>query len=145
MNLQDILAKWEVDAKIKSSELGVASLDIPVLHHRYISILSTERLTLRKLRLDYGQLTKDKTEYYLGIMSEEDLKARKWETYQLTIIRSDLQQYIQADNDVVQLSTKIALQEEKVDTLIEILRNVNARNWQIKNAIDWLNFTNGVK
>lgn len=145
MNLQDILAQWEQDAKINSSQLGTASLDIPVLHHRYISILSTERLALKKLRLDYGQLLKDKSEYFLGIMSEEELKARNWEPCQLRIIRSDLSQYIQADKDIIQLSIKIALQEEKVEALIEIMRNINARNWQIKNVIDWLNFTNGVK
>jgi hypothetical protein len=39
---------------------------------------------------------------------------------------------------------RISMQVEKVDILIDILKMIHTRNFQIKNAIDYMKFTNGV-
>jgi len=43
---------------------------------------------------------------------------------------------------MVDLNTKIGYYEEVVSVLEEILKALNNRNFQIKNAIDWRRLTN---
>ena len=68
---------------------------------------------------------------------------RGWQPNPLKIMRSDIQMYIDADTDIVELLQKRALQQEKVDLVNDILKSINTRGFQIKNAIDWIRFTNG--
>ena len=39
---------------------------------------------------------------------------------------------------------RIVMQKEKLDFLEEVIKNLNQRNFQIKNAIEWRKFTQGV-
>ena len=50
--------------------------------------------------------------------------------------------YIDADNDMIKMNSKIAMQEEVVGVCEEILKSVNNRGFQIKNAIEWRRLTN---
>jgi hypothetical protein len=52
---------------------------------------------------------------------------------------------LESDKDIIQSSVKIVNQKEKLAFLEEVIKNINQRNFQIKNAIDWKKFTNGVQ
>jgi len=79
----------------------------------------------------------------MGTLADEDLVEQGWEPNPLKILKADIQMYIDADDHVIALLQKKAIQQEKVDTLDQIIRNINTRGFQIKNAIDWARFTNG--
>lgn len=143
MKLDDILDSWSADSNVDRTELAEESMKIPQLHSKYLKMFSNERMRLKQLDFQYKQLVKLKTEFYLGTIAEEDLKENNWEPNPLRILKADIPMYIDADPDIIELLQKKALQQEKVDTLDSIIRSINNRGFQIKNAIDWIRFTNG--
>lgn len=144
MKLEEIQSLWAQDSKIDSSNLGDESLKIPSLHSKYFRILTEERLRLKKLSSEYKDLYRLRHEFFTGIISDEDLKARGWKPNPLKILRSDLSIYLDSDKELVDLSLKIGLQEEKLDFLKDIIKSINNRNYIITNSINWLKFSNGI-
>ena len=77
-------------------------------------------------------------------MSEEDLEANGWEPNPLRILKSDLNTYIDSDTDIIKQTSKMDYQKEKINFLENIIRSINNRGFQIKNAIDWEKFKVGI-
>lgn len=143
MKLDEIHSLWNDDCNIDRTELGEESLRIPKLHSKYLQIYSTERLQLRKLEEDRKELVKLKHDYYRGVLPEEDLKANGWSPFQLSVLKSDVPLYLDADQDLIKLNLKISVQQEKVDTLEAIVRSISNRGYLIKNAIEYEKFKVG--
>jgi hypothetical protein len=51
--------------------------------------------------------------------------------------------YMDADQDIINMSLKIGLQQEKVELLESIIKSLTNRGFQIKSAIEWTKFTMG--
>lgn len=143
MTLDEIHAEWAADARIEEDELADESRKIPQLHSKYFKMYSAERLRLKSLDFQYKELYKLKYEYFSGTIADEDMMEQGWQPNPLKILRADVQTYIDADADVIALLQKKAMQQEKVDTIDSIIKSINTRGFQIKNAIDWIRFTNG--
>lgn len=143
MKLEDIETNWGQDSKINSADLATESLRVPELHHKYFKIFTQERLLLKKFEQDYKQLYKLKYEYYMGIMDEGELRANGWEPFALKVLKTDLQIFMDGDQDLCNVINKIEFQKEKIALLDSIIKTVVNRGFLIKNAIDFLRFTNG--
>lgn len=143
MNFEELNSNWAKDCKIDETNLTRESSRIPELHQKYFGIYVTEGLKLRKLKIEYKELEKAKTEYYNGSMDQEELKERGWKPNPLKVLRNDIQKYIEADNDVIELSLKIAYRESIVKYLEDIIKQINTRNFIIKNMIDFEKFRSG--
>lgn len=143
MKLDEIMDMWAEDCQVDRTELGEESLKLPKMHSKYLRIFSEERLLLKKLEEERKELVKIKHDYYRGILPEEDLKANGWEPNRLNILKSDIPMHLDADQDVVKLNLRIAMQGEKVDALESIIRSINNRGYLIKNAIDYERFKVG--
>ena len=144
MDIEEILSLWSEDSKIDDLELDLESLRIPQLHSKYMNILNAENRVLYRMTQTQKMLERDKLEYYLGKMCEEDLEERGWEPLALKVLRADVPKYIEADKDVVRHLIQIAAQKEKVTLLRSIIESVNSRSFIINNAIRWKQFTNGM-
>jgi len=95
------------------------------------------------LRFLFSGLVKRKRDYYSGRMTAEELEAADWEPFQFKLLKADVQEYIDADENVIESKKLLALQEGKVDYLEAIVRGLSNRGYLIKNAIDWKRFTEG--
>lgn len=144
MKLEEIQQQWQTDSKIDRTELGEESLRVSHLHSKYFNLFSTERLRLKSLENDYKKYFKVKFEYYSGILTEEELKNFGWEPFQLKILKSDLNIYLDGDSDLAKIRLTIETQKEKVEFLESIIKNLPSRGYQIKSAIDWEKFKVGV-
>ena len=143
MKLDEILELWAEDCSVDRTELGEESLKLPKLHSKYLRIYTEERLLLRKLEGEKKEILLLKHDYYRGVMPEEDLKANGWEPFRLSVLKSDIPMYIDADQDIIKLNLRIAMQQEKVDSLESIIRSINNRGFLIKNAIEYEKFKVG--
>lgn len=143
MNLEEIQNEWEKDSKIDRTELGEESIKIPALHSKYYQLYSRERLQLARLSETMKLLKKDKWDYYSGNLDMDELKDKGWEPFQLKVLKSDIQMYIDSDKDVIDSNLKVAYCKEKVDFLEAIIRTLNLRSYQINNAINWEKFKVG--
>jgi len=143
MKLDDIMEMWSEDCNVNRLELGEESLKLPKLHSKYLRIFTEERLLNRRLEGERKELILLKHDYYRGIMPEDDLRANGWEPFRLNVLKSDIPMYIEADQDIIKLNLRIAMQQEKVDALESIIRSINNRGFLIKNAIEFAKFQVG--
>ena len=143
MKLEEILDMWSTDCNVDRTELGDEALKIPKLHSKYLRHFTEERLLLRKLEEDKRELLKTKHEYYRGTLPEEDLRANGWEPFQYNVLKSDIPMHIDADQDIIKMNLRIAMQSEKVDTLEAIIKSISNRGFLIKSAIEFEKFKVG--
>jgi len=144
MILEEIYELWHKDSVIDKTELGDESLKIPQLHHKYFKIYSNERLLLKKFESDFKTLRLEKYEFYTQGPTKET-QERGW-TLPASgkILKSEVNTYIEADKDIIKISLKIGVQQEKIELLDSIIRTLNNRGYNIRAAIDWYKFTMGV-
>ena len=143
MKFEEIQKLWSADCEIDETELSQESVKIPQLHNKYLILFHDERLRLRTMKFDNSKLLKVKREYYSGRMDETELEAYDWEPFQYKLLKADVQEYIDADDDIIESKKKISLQEEKVEYLESVVKSLSTRGYLIKNAIDWKRFTEG--
>ena len=143
MKFEEIQKLWSGDCEIDETELSQESVKIPQLHNKYLILFHDERLRLRTMKFDNSKLLKVKREYYSGRMDETELEAYDWEPFQYKLLKADVQEYIDADDDIIEGKKKISLQEEKVEYLESVVKSLSPRGYLIKNAIDWKRFTEG--
>lgn len=143
MKFEDIFDEWSKDSAIDKTELADESLRIPKLHHKYYMMLVSEKAVLHKLEAQYKQLKLSKYEFYSQGHTEET-KQLGWKLpARGMILKADIPMYIEADQDLVDLSLKIGMQQEKVEFLESIIKSFQTRGYIIKSAIEFMKFTMG--
>ena len=75
----------------------------------------------------------------------EETHAKGWKLPpQGKIIRSDVNNYIEADQEVINMSLRIGVQQEKIELLESIIKSLTGRGFNIKAAIEWEKFKVGI-
>ena len=140
MNIDELYNEIERDLKIDDTELDLESIRTPQIHNKYLKIYTTHSLQLKRLQDEYKILYRVKWEYYTGKASPETYKEKPFD---IKVLRTDVGIYIDADVDLQQLSQKVAYTKQITDYLERILREINNRNWTIRNTIEWKKFLHG--
>ena len=140
MNIDELYNEIERDLKIDDTELDLESIRTPQLHNKYLKIYTTHSLQLKRLQDEYKILYRVKWEYYTGKASPETYKEKPFD---IKVLRADIGIYIDADVDLQQLSQKVTYTKQITDYLERILREINNRNWTIRNTIEWKKFLHG--
>jgi len=143
MKIEKIFEEWDADTDFDKTELGDEALKVSKLHHKYFRILSQERITRRSLEADLKVLRLEKFEFYTQGPSKESVE-RGWEMPPIgRVVKSEVNNYMEADKDMITLSLKIGIQNEKIDLLESIIKTILSRGYNIKAAIDWEKFKMG--
>jgi len=147
MNIESLLEMWKKDAQIDEMALDEASRESAKLHSKYLDLYSKSKLRLKKLELDFKPLLRDKFLHYGGKLSQDELDTKGWEydpLNGLTVLKGDMDKWYDADPIIQEHQLKIAMQEEIVNVLKEIMDNIKWRHQNIKNMIEWRKFTSGI-
>jgi hypothetical protein len=145
MNIEEIQQMWEQDSVIDDNHLGEASTETAKVHSKYIKLMVGVKLKLTKARGDYNLLRKNKFRYYRGELSREELVELGWQQYQLIKpLKNEMDEFLQGDQDLISLNTKIEYLETMGYLLEGILGQIKARDWQLKNGIEWKKFLAGM-
>lgn len=140
--LEELLAMWATDANIDRTEPGKELINIPKLHAKYLKILSHHRLMVKECTLKYSKMRKLKWEYYTGKLDEDTLKKYNWEPFQYTL-KSEVQSYLDADEDLQKIEVNKKINEEIVEVCTAILKELGARTFQLRDFIAWERFIQG--
>ena len=136
---------WYADCKIDELNLGSESTKTPELHSKYLNHLSTARLQLRKAETSLLKLKRIKSQYFRGELSKQELEALGWDQYLGNKpLKQEMQEYLEADDDIIQQTDKVEYIRTVTDFLERVLRSISSRGWDIKNSIEWTKFTNGL-
>jgi hypothetical protein len=145
MKLSEIQDMWTKDAKVNELDLGKSSIQIAELHAKYLNILSNTKLQLRKCEGDYLRLRRTKFKYYRGEMTREELEELGWNQFQgLKPLKNEVEDIVNCDEDIIRCVDKVEYMKAMLYQLEQIIRSLNGRGWEIKNAIEWTKFTNGL-
>jgi hypothetical protein len=144
--LEEVLAAWEVDSKLPKSNLDEASRGTPSLHAKYLSVLAQTKLRMRKAEMDQKSLLKLKWLWYNGKMDQEQIKTLDWEFDPLNglkVMKGEMDYYYDSDTEIQASEMKIQYLKTMIDTLTEIVSNLNWRHQTIGNMIKWRVFEAG--
>lgn len=143
MTLNEIKIQAELDVAIDANHLEDEAIRIPQLHNKYLCMLMDEKIILESVESKLKVLKRDKWLYYSGKMSDDELKKKGWEPFDLAIIKQDIDRFIESDNEVISLSNKYTVQKEKVNYLESVAKIISNKIWNIRSTIDWIKFTQG--
>lgn len=141
-DLDTIQRMWEQDSKIDPDNLHTESLNIPILHAKYFEIYNNIVLLKKKAEQQRKNIRHDRYEYYTG-KADPDVyvenpfpkKIRDKET---------LQKYLDADEKLSQVCLKLEYYDTMLNYIESILKMIQNRTYQIKNAIEFVRFTAGL-
>jgi len=140
MDIEQLQEQVDKDLKINDTELDLESLKTPQLHNKYMKHLTKFKLMLSRAESEYNTLKRDKWEYYTG-KSPAEVYAKK--PFDLKILKTDIDKYLEADEDLQKQKQKVDYLNTTVDFLDRTIRQIGNRGFTIKNAIDWRKFTSG--
>tara|TARA_R110000822_G_scaffold55462_1_gene141019 strand:- start:7527 stop:7970 length:444 start_codon:yes stop_codon:yes gene_type:complete len=146
MNLEQVLQEWATDSELPRENLDEASRNTPKLHAKYLTILSNTKLRLKKAEMDQKSLLKLKWLWYNGKMHEDQIKGLGWDFDPLNglkIMKGDMDYYYDSDKEIQESELKIEYLKTLIDTLKEIVNNLNWRHQTVGNMIRWKVFEAG--
>lgn len=143
MKLEEILELWKEDSNVDVVEIGDEAMKIAKLHHKYFQILVNERMILRQFEADMKKLKLEKYEFFTQGPNEET-QEKGWKLpAKGLILKADIPMYMDADPDMIRLSLRIGMQQEKIELLESVIKIIMNRGYNLKVALEWQKFTNG--
>ena len=141
MTLDELKEEVNNALKVNDERLDVEALKHQELSAKYLDHKSRFELLLHKAKGDYKKMYREKWEYYGG---KADAKVYITKPFDLKVLKSDLNVYIESDDEIIQCEHKVAYLETVVKYIDGVLKSINSRGWDIKNAIDWRKFEAGM-
>ena len=141
MNLDELKLQVQRDLKVDDEHLDTESLKNQEIKATYLDHKSRYELLLYRAKGDYKRLYREKWEYYGG---KADAKIYASKPFDLKVLKTDLSVYITSDEEVIDAENKIGYLETIVDYIKGVIKSVDNRGWDIKNAIEWKKFEAGV-
>ena len=141
MNLDELKLQVQNDLRVNDEHLDTESLKNQEIKAKYLEHKCRFELLLFKAKGDYKRIYRDKWEYYGG---KADAKVYVSKPFDIKVLKTDLSVYITSDEDVIDAENKIGYLETVVDYIKGVIKSVDNRGWDIKNAIEWKKFEAGV-
>lgn len=145
ITLNELQDQWKTDCKLDELNLGSESTKTPELHAKYLNYLTTFKLQLRKSESQKLSLRRIKWKYFRGELSKEELEGLGWEQYLGPApLNNQMSDYLDSDADIIKLDDKIEYIKACLYQCEMIMKSLSSRTWDIKNAVEWTKFTNGL-
>lgn len=144
MTLEELHDIWDVDCKIDSDHLDRESIRTPNLHAKYLRFLIQHKMKLAALETDYKLMRQRKFRYYRGEMSKSELEDSGWDQWQgVKPLKNEMEEFLDGDSDLNKITIKCEYIKNMIEAFESILNQIKARDWQIRNAIQWKQFIAG--
>ena len=142
--LEEVMHQWEKDSNVDATEPGKEILRIPLLHNKYNKYLSLHNLAGKRAGLEYDKFKKLKWMYYNGKLDQDELDKLGWEPFRFTL-KSDIQVYLDGDDDLVKIKRKKAYHEGAAKFCEYVMKELNNRTWQLREYMGWEKFIQGAR
>lgn len=146
IDLNNVLEMWAEDCRIDGTKLDKSSKETPILHAKYLRLLSEAKLMLKKAERDQKILLKEKWLYYNGKMDEDQIRTKGWafDPFDgLKVMKGEMDYYYDSDPEIQKSEEKIEYWKTVISTLTDIMDNLKWRHQNISNIIRWKQFEAG--
>ena len=141
MTLDELKLEVQADLKVDDEHLDTESLKNQEIKAKYLDVKSKYELLLYRAKGEYKRIYRDKWEYYGG---KADAKVYVSKPFDIKVLKTDLSVYITSDEEIIDAENKIGYLETVVEYVKGVIKSVDNRGWDIKNAIEWKKFEAGV-
>jgi hypothetical protein len=141
MTLDELKLQVSQDLKVDDEHLDTQSLKNQEIKAKYLEQKTNFEFLLYRAKGEYKTLFREKWEYYGG---KADAKIYATKPFDLKVLKTDLGVYISADEEIIDAENKIGYLETVIDYIKGVIKSVDNRGWDIKNAIEWKKFEAGV-
>ena len=133
---------WEKDSQIDPDNLHTESLKVPSLHAKYHDMFNNFLLLRKKAEQQRKNIRHERYEYYCG---KADPEVYQKDPFGKKIRDKDtMTKYLDADEKLSNSSLKIDYYDAMLVYLESILKVIQNRTFQIKNAIEFMRFNSGL-
>tara|TARA_B100000902_G_scaffold170503_1_gene164951 strand:+ start:81 stop:518 length:438 start_codon:yes stop_codon:yes gene_type:complete len=141
LDLDMIQKMWEEDSKIDLDNLHTESINIPKLHAKYFEIYNNIVLLKKKAEQQRKNTRHERYEYFSG---KADPEVYVKNPFPKKIRDKDtMQKYLDSDESLSSVSLKIDYYDTILNYIESILKVVQNRTYQIKNAVEFMKFQAG--
>jgi len=142
IDLDDLQRMWEKDSIIDKDNLHDESLNIPCLHAKYFDIYNKIFLLRKRADQQRKNIRHERYEYFSG---KSDPEVYQENPFPKKIRDKDtMQKYLDADDKLSNSSLKIEYYDTMLTYIESILKVIQNRTFQIKNAIEFMRFQSGM-
>ena len=140
--LSELQAEAKEDLIILDDEdLHQQSYKNQIIKPKWLEYKTKYKLLMFQCKADHKRLYREKWEYYGG---KSDAKIYAAKPFDLKVLKSDLAMYITSDEDIIELMNKIGYLEIVIKYIDGVIKSIDNRGWDIKNAIEWRKFEAGM-
>ena len=108
---------------------------------KWLEYRSRFELLKTQASIKHTKLYREKWEYYGG---KADAKVYAAKPFDLKVLKTDLGMYINSDDDIIELQAKISYYDVVVKYIDGVIKSIDNRGWDIRNAQDWKKFEAGM-
>ncbi len=142
IDLETLQEMWEKDSKIDPDNLHTESLNIPALHAKYFDLYNTLFLMRKKAEQQRKNIRHERYEYFSG---KSDPEVYVENPFPKKIRDKDtMTKYLDADEKLSTSNLKIDYYDTMLTYIESILKVIQNRTYQIKNAIEFMRFQSGM-
>ena len=141
LDLEMIQKMWEQDSNIDLANLHTESINIPKLHAKYFEIYNNIVLLKKKAEQQRKNIRHERYEYFSG---KADPAIYVDKPFPKKIRDKDtMQKYLDSDESLSSVSLKIDYYDTILNYIESILKVIQNRTYQIKNAVEFMKFQAG--
>ncbi len=142
IDLDDLQKMWEKDSIIDKDNLHDESLNIPCLHAKYFDIYNKIFLLRKRAEQQRKNIRHERYEYFSG---KADAEVYVETPFGKKIRDKDtVSKYLDADEKLSNCSLKIDYYDTMLTYIESILKVIQNRTFQIKNALEFMRFQSGL-
>lgn len=134
---------WAADSDIDSNDITGEVQKLSKLHSKYYKLYIEETLRAKKIETTKQKLMSDKYDYYSGVMDIEEIRERGWKPLPKLILKNDVQRHVDNDEQVIELTLKLAYAKSVVDYLESITKMISNRGYNLRLIFDFERFRSG--
>ena len=142
MKLEELQSEAKQDLQIIDQErLDQESYKNQNIKPKWLEYRTKYDQLLIMSKANHQRMYREKWEYYGG---KADAKVYVAKPFDLKILKTDLQMYINSDEDILNLQGKIAYYESIIKYIDGVIKSIDNRGWDIRNATEWKKFEAGM-
>ena len=144
VKMAELMKESETDIKINFLRLEEELPHNQNLIGKWMTYQQVYQTKYQFLELDHRIVVAEKTKYYTGKLSEDEIPAKGWEIEGTKILKADLHVWSDSDLDIVKSKKSLIMLKQLIqliDKTLDIL--IDQKKWTIKNYIDYKKFIEG--
>ena len=143
-NIDELMEMWSKDCKIDETAIDSELIRIPILHSRYLNIMTHNSMICKRLSFTYAEKKNFKHEYYDGHYNNpDDLQKYNIEPFVKKVYKTDMARTLEADKELNEILMKKAIHQEIVDFCEAVLKELHSRTFQLRSLIDYRKYMRG--